>query len=89
MVSYNQIRKCILVITILLSSAGSISICLCGCAMVCWSQMAEMLSPSYLPYITQTPAPAAAPARGRKWLLCPLQIDPGYRLELHTKIFKV
>ena len=53
MVSYNQIRKCILVITILLSSAGSISICLCGCVMVCWRQMAEMLSPSYLPYITQ------------------------------------
>ena len=57
--------------------------------------MAEMLSPSYLPYITQTPAPApaaaAAPpaARGRKWLLCPLQIDPGYRLELHTNLFKV
>ena len=52
--------------------------------------MAEMLSPSYLPYITQTPAPAAAAAaRGRKWLLCPLQIDPGYRLELHTNLHEV
>ena len=55
--------------------------------------MAEMLSPSYLPYITQTPAPPpaapAAAARGRKWQLCPLQIDPGYRLELHTNLREV
>ena len=51
--------------------------------------MAEMLSPSYLPYITQTPAPAPAPARGRKWLLCPLQIDPGYRLEMDTNLREV